>query len=375
MLTITFKNVGHGDTIILEWQNGEGQNEIGIIDCHLRNGKSNLAVEHIKNRGYRRINFMILTHPHTDHFSGFQSLLEFCKDQGIKIGRFWHTADYHKLLLEELADNKIIDGKITLNDFFDSFVNREEDKNRLKKLFREIAALERNHTLKETAIVNSSSSLRLNKKLWMEFLSPSYTELKEYYKGIFNLDPGEKMEIRKRENNPKSNLLSLFTRISTDAWSVLLPSDSTKSTIERITKDCQERLNTKIVALQIPNHGSLQSHFEPLWANIPGKENAPVFVSVGSKYGLPAREVIHFFDNNYKEVHITNFVGGFKDYFDEKYKIKTKKGMDINTLVDVNHIELIKSQKLPVEHDNSNICGEKQIKIDENGTYRVVTNP
>ena len=75
MLTITFKNVGHGDTIILEWENDEGQNEIGIIDCHLRNGKSNLAVEHIKNQGYRSINFMILTHPHTAHFSGFPSLL------------------------------------------------------------------------------------------------------------------------------------------------------------------------------------------------------------------------------------------------------------------------------------------------------------
>lgn len=375
MLTITFKNVGHGDTIILEWENDEGQNEIGIIDCHLRNGKSNPAIEHINNQGYRRINFMILTHPHTDHFSGFPSLLEFCKNQGIKTGRFWHTAVYDKLLLEELADNKITDGKITVNDFFDSFVNREEDKNRLKKLFREIVALEGSQTLNEIGIVNSTSRLKLNKKLWIEFLSPSYAELKGYYKGIFNLEHEEKMEIRKRENNPKSNLLSLFTRIFTPDWSVLLPSDSTKSTIERITKDCQERLDTKIVALQIPNHGSLQSHFEPFLANIPGKKNVPVFVSVGLKYGLPTKQVVQFFDKNYKEVHATNFVGGFKEYFDEKYKMKTKKGMDINTLVDVHDIELIKSKKLPIMHDNLNDCGEKQIKINEDGTYRIFTNP
>ena len=69
MLTITFKNVGQGDTIILEWQNDQGKNEIGIIDCHLKNGKSNLAIEHILEGGYRKISFMILTHPHADHLS------------------------------------------------------------------------------------------------------------------------------------------------------------------------------------------------------------------------------------------------------------------------------------------------------------------
>jgi beta-lactamase superfamily II metal-dependent hydrolase len=362
MLTITFKNVAHGDTIILEWLNDEGQNEIGIIDCHLRNGKSNLTVEHIQNQGYKKINFMILTHPHTDHFSGFPSLLEFCKVQGIKIGRFWHTADYHKSLLEELVHNKIIGGKITVDDFLDSFVSRIGDKNTLKKLFKEIVALKGSQTLNEIGIVNDTSRLKLNKKLWIEFLSPSYAELKEYYKGIFNLDPEEKMKIRRRQNNPKANLLSLFTRIFTPDWSVLLPSDSTKSTIERIAKDCQKRLDTKVAALQIPNHGRLQSHFEPLWENIPGKENVPVFVSVGWEYGLPAREVIDFFDKNYKEVHATNFVGGFKEYFDEAYNPKAKKGMIIDTLVDM--------------HDSSNdYCGEKQIKISEDGTYHVFTNP
>jgi hypothetical protein len=49
--------------------------------------------------------------------------------------------------------------------------------------------------------------------------------------------------------------------------------------------------------------------------------------------------------------------------------------MDINTLVDVHDIELITSKKSPIVHDNSNDCGEKQIKINEDGTYRVFTNP
>lgn len=376
MLTITFKNVADGDTTILEWRNDNGENEIGVIDCQLRDGESNPVVEHIKKKGYRRINFMILTHPHTDHFSGFPSLLEFCKEQGIEIGTFWHTAVYNKSFLKELADNRITDGKITVNEFLDSFVSRINDRNRLKKLFMEIDALWRNQTLKDAGAANSDSLLRLNEKLWLECLSPSdYDELKQYYMGFFNLEPEEKMRIRKRENNPKANLLSLFIRIGTAKWSVLLPSNCTKSTIKRIAKNRPGCLDTKVVALQIPNHGSLQSHFEPFWANIPGKENVPVFVSISSRYGWPDSEVIEFFDKNYKGVHSTNFVGGFKDYFCEKYKISAGKGIDVNPLFDMYNAELSTSKKSPIEHDNPDYCGEKQILINEDGTYRIFTNP
>lgn len=58
MLIITFKNVGHGDTIIIEWQNDRGENEMGIIDCHQKERKSNAAIDHIIKKGYKQIHFM-----------------------------------------------------------------------------------------------------------------------------------------------------------------------------------------------------------------------------------------------------------------------------------------------------------------------------
>jgi hypothetical protein len=60
MVTIIFKNVGHGDTIIVEWRNELGENEMGIIDCHQMGKKSNAAIRHIKKNNYKKIRFIIV---------------------------------------------------------------------------------------------------------------------------------------------------------------------------------------------------------------------------------------------------------------------------------------------------------------------------
>jgi hypothetical protein len=146
----------------------------------------------------------MLTHPHTDHFSGFPSLLEFCKEEDIIIERFWHTAAYNKLFLEEF-----INKKMTLNDFFDSFVGREDDRNKFKKLFQKIHRFEADSILEEGGFANNTSKLRLNKKLWLEYLSPSNDELKQYCLETFELNSAGNLEIKKRksQNNPRANLL------------------------------------------------------------------------------------------------------------------------------------------------------------------------
>lgn len=375
MLTVTFKNVGHGDTIILEWRNGRGENEIGIIDCHLRDGKSNLAVEHIKVHGYKKVRFMILTHPHTDHFSGFPSLLEFCWNQGIKIERFWHTVAFNNAFMEELADNKITAGKISLNHFLDSFVSFKKDKNILKKLFRKINDLQEKAIIEETGIVNNTSMVKLNEKLWIEFLSPANEELSRYCRETFNKNPENQLMISKRQNNPWTNLLSSFIKICTKDWYVLLPSGSMRSTIERIMNQYGDRLNSGLRIAQIPNHGSLHSHFEPFWKRIPGKEGVTVFVPVGLKLDCPSKEVIQFFEKNFKEVHPTNYVRGLKECFDDKSKTSVERVRYIDTLFDWSADGFIKTRESLSERDNLFICREKQVRIEEDGAYTIITDP
>ena len=77
MINVNFKNVGQGDSIIIEWKR-DSLSKIGIIDCNLM-GNKNPTLEHIISSNYSEIDFIILSHPHYDHFSGLVQILEYCE--------------------------------------------------------------------------------------------------------------------------------------------------------------------------------------------------------------------------------------------------------------------------------------------------------
>ncbi len=370
MLTITFKNVGHGDTIIVEWKSDSGNNEIGIIDCHQEEGKANVVIDYIREKGYKKIRFMILSHPHADHFSGFPSLLDFCRKNHITIERFWHTAAYNSVFMGEFFN------KITRDNFMNSFVSGKRNRSKLKGLFREIRKLHKSELLKKAGIINETSYLPLNNGLRMEFLAPSvYDELEKYCNTSFRLVPTEKFKLERKGNNPEANLLSSVIMIKTDSWHVLLTSDATKSTIERLYKFDRDRLNNHPVAVQIPHHGSKDSHFEEFWHTIPNRDEVPAFVSVGRKYNLPSKEVIRFFDKNYKEIHSTNFVGGLREYFEDRHnEAREVKNQDINSPFYIYDRHFLDFNTFLKRFSGEFMCGEKQIQIQENGFFTIETN-
>ncbi|MCY7362979.1 MAG: hypothetical protein LH629_13085, partial [Ignavibacteria bacterium] len=62
MITVLFKNVGQGDSILVEWLNGS-QKHFGIIDCNLYESRNPL-LEELANRNIEFIDFIILSHLH-----------------------------------------------------------------------------------------------------------------------------------------------------------------------------------------------------------------------------------------------------------------------------------------------------------------------
>jgi hypothetical protein len=79
---------------------------------------------------------------------------------------------------------------------------------------------------------------------------------------------------------------------------------------------------------------------------------------------------------NYKEIHSTNFVGGFRDYFE--YKQNKNREMELRH---VNSPFLVCDQQFPDYSNQGNNsskefeCGEKQVKIEENGSFTIETKP
>ena len=91
MMKITFKNVGQGDSIILEWVD-QGKEKLIIIDCKKYND-SNPVLEYVKENENKILELLLLSHPHVDHCSGFSELIQYCIDSKKKINYFLHTSN------------------------------------------------------------------------------------------------------------------------------------------------------------------------------------------------------------------------------------------------------------------------------------------
>jgi len=86
-------DVGHGDSLLIESPSGK----IGIVDCN-KKGESIPLLEFIQQSKKDEIEFVCLTHHHSDHYSGMLELLEFCTSNNIKIKNFFEVGSSPKEL-------------------------------------------------------------------------------------------------------------------------------------------------------------------------------------------------------------------------------------------------------------------------------------
>src|ERR1700730_3757736 len=74
MLTFYILNVGHGSSIVVEYENESGK-FFGVIDSNAIAGTQCRALIKLEERGAKRLSFLCLTHPHKDHFSGLYDII------------------------------------------------------------------------------------------------------------------------------------------------------------------------------------------------------------------------------------------------------------------------------------------------------------
>jgi beta-lactamase superfamily II metal-dependent hydrolase len=103
VLAIHILNVGHGDSIILEFQGNEGKKAFAVIDSNCRNGiPIPRALSKLQELGADSLSFVALTHPHADHYMGMKAILE--KYSG-KISTFYSfPIDKTKGYIKKLAE-------------------------------------------------------------------------------------------------------------------------------------------------------------------------------------------------------------------------------------------------------------------------------
>jgi len=272
MIHLTFKNVGQGDSIILEWEDDKIA-KICIIDCNLFHGQ-NPVLDYIIKSKYKTIDYLILSHPHLDHFSGFLPLIEYCKANSIKILYFLHTCSQ-------------------VPSFLESATKSAETERELQRLFIYLFRNYQSQSIKVATIQGDApnSSIPLNKQLALKVLSPTLDELNKYvWNAYYPFNEEESLD------NPKANWLSTIIKIESESWYVLLTSDADKSSLIRIDKHESSELNKTLTIGQIPHHGASGNHNNTFWKKRIRFDKTAMVVSSGpNSYDHPSNQVINFF--------------------------------------------------------------------------------
>ena len=295
MANLTFKDVGQGDSIILEWMVND-EPHVGVFDCN-KKGKENPVLEHIREKGYSHIDFMVLSHPHKDHFSGFTELLTHCSENDISIGWFGDTAFYlgRQYWLQFEKDHDAIQ--------------------ELEKLIKMVGELQTAKVIERMFMLNQSGGpIDLGSNLKLQVLSPGHLEVEQYQEKVKS-DAGA----NKRAASQAANLLSTVFLITSGENNVLVTSDAVSFTLDRIHSEPELR-EVPLLLVQAPHHGSDKNYSPVFWERLPKAEGRRAVVSSGhnNKYQHPHLQVLTNLDALGFSIHATNIIYGMQEYLSIK---------------------------------------------------------
>ena len=286
MLKITFKNVGQGDSIIIEWNDDDENNKIAIIDCNIYQGR-NPVLDYITKKEYKEIEYLILSHPHYDHFSGFLQVLKYSNENNIRVKYFLHTSAQTPTFLQMAS--KSATSETELQNLFLYIKNNFEQMN------MQVGAIQS----------ESPNNIPLSSNYSISILSPSQKELNNYISGA-NYPFNEENP----HDNPKANWLSTVLKINTITGYILLTSDVDKSSLIRIDKKLPKKLQDNLLIAQSPHHGAKTNHNNSFWKKRKRNKQTPIVFSVGTNsYNHPSKETISFFSKNDYKLFATNKKG------------------------------------------------------------------
>jgi beta-lactamase superfamily II metal-dependent hydrolase len=286
LIKVIFKNVGQGDSIIIEWEY-KSKLKVGIIDCNIYYNK-NPILEYLIARSITEIEFIILTHYHIDHFSGFSEVFDYCRNNKVFIKSFYHTLTPQVLQIY----NKIFTSKKVESNsskFFDSLDSLGEI------------------LINEVPTTRHIEPLLLSENINLAFLAPDGKIYRTIAKQL------SRKVNKKTFYDADINKLCTVILIECLESGILLTSDASKD-IFRILKG---KVPIKISLAQIPHHGSFNNYYDPFWNNLLRINNCPAIFSVGDepKDKLPHRQTVESIDKLGYNIHSTNIVYGIKEHF------------------------------------------------------------
>lgn len=102
LLKVHYLDVGQGDSIFIELPN----NETMLIDA-AESYQSENIINYLKNLNYQKINYVIGTHPHTDHIGGLKDIINTFEIGKIYMPKVVSTTKTYESLLMAIKDKNL----------------------------------------------------------------------------------------------------------------------------------------------------------------------------------------------------------------------------------------------------------------------------
>lgn len=330
-MDIEFKNVNQGDSIVITWDDN-GQLKTGIIDCHSEN--LNPALQHVKKHVKDEIEFIIISHPHFDHFSGVLELLNYCRSSSIAIKRFGFT--FNTAVSFVYQQFYSFGRQKSLFDLFE-FISSDKRK------------AEKNRTIKSSTSIRDTTENFNYSEFDLIFRGPRDMDLIGLEKSLGKFGSGTIKSL------PDLNVYSTIIEILKDGKSVLCTADAPTAAFKGLFNFYKKR-DSLFHLVQIPHHGSRHNFYQSFWNKLNRIEGCPSVFSVGNevKDKLPDLSVVQAIDGQGYTIHSTNIVYGIKDFLN--IKTNPKKSPSI-----LNHSSKLINRSSSVK--NSDYQGDQKFTI------------
>ena len=99
-LSVHMIDVGQGDSILLEYNS-----EYMLIDAgEISEGEA--VVDYLKGENVDKLDYAVITHPHSDHYGGMQTVLESIDTENIIMSEAYNTTRTWESLIDYIGENK-----------------------------------------------------------------------------------------------------------------------------------------------------------------------------------------------------------------------------------------------------------------------------
>ncbi|MBC8444377.1 hypothetical protein H8D83_02205 [Candidatus Woesearchaeota archaeon] len=266
LINIIFFGPGYGESILL-YLPGLGWGIIDSCSVKIKKEKINPALEYLKSQKVKNLAFLILTHPHLDHYKGLEDILYYF------MGAIDRICYYSGAGLEEYARylirKKIINepGLLGLKNILDLFQKAKESGSNLMRLAERTQIIRKKHYG--------------NHMIEMISLSPSENSEREYCERLYNCIPIDKPASIKDLKKSDQNLISSAIWCEIDDKRFVFGSDlenhSSRHSGWNGVLNNKDVPNLSALFVKIPHHGSPNAYNDNIW-RVFSKDQKPLSV-------------------------------------------------------------------------------------------------